>query len=235
MESTSSQSKMFSGKTAGGVENAIMKMLAYLAQLPEGIALMDLNGGNNGTSLPLSAVLEIDMMAGFKDPILPKISQVFQSLQVLEKELQEFREDGFDPPYPTVNLGMIRTSETEVRMTGCCRVPPSVTDAVYEGWMTKLEQAVRAVGATFRVTDYRKGFTTNSQSEFVQTAQQILAKMGLSPDVHKITGATEASVLGRLGIECLVWGPGVSIGNSHGPNENIKLGDLKRRPSFINA
>ncbi|MGZ3723969.1 MAG: M20 family metallopeptidase [Bdellovibrionales bacterium] len=232
MESSSSQSRMFSGKSAAGNENAIMKMLAYLAQLPEGIALMDLNGGINHSSMPLSSVLEIDMVAGFKDPILPKISKIFSSLQVLEKELQEFREEGFDPPYPTVNMGMIRTSETEVRITGCCRLPPSVTDAAYEEWMAKLEKAVREVGATFRVTDYRKGFTTDAQSEFVQTAQGILAKMGLPPEVHKITGATEASVLSRLGIECLVWGPGQSVGNSHAPNENIKLSDLKTATEF---
>lgn len=232
MESSSSQSKMFSGKSAAGHENAITKMLAYLAQLPEGIALMDLNGGINGTALPLSAVLEIDMMAGFKDPILPKISKIFASLQQLEKELQGFRDEGFDPPYATVNLGMIRTSETEVRMAGCCRMPPSVTDAVYEEWMQKLERVLREVGATFRVTDYRKGFTSSANSEFVKTAQEILGKMGLSPEVHKITGATEASVLGRLGIECLVWGPGQSVGNAHAPNENIKLGDLKTATEF---
>jgi succinyl-diaminopimelate desuccinylase len=232
MESSSSQSKMFSGKSSGGNENAIMKMLAYLAQLPEGIALMDLNGGIDHNSMPLSAVLEIDAAAGFKDPILPKISGIFSNLQALERELQEFREEGFNPPYPTVNFGKIRTSETEVRMTGCCRLPPSVTDAVYEGWMAKLEGAVEAVGATFRVTDYRKGFTTDAQSEFVQTAQEILAKMDLPSGVHKITGATEASVLSRLGIECLVWGPGQGIGNSHAPNENIKLSDLKTATEF---
>ena len=225
---------MFSGKSAAasGNENAIMKMLAYLAQLPDGIALMDLDGGNSHSSMPLSAVLEIDMVAGFKDPILPKISKIFSSLQILEKELQDFREEGFDPPYPTVNLGKIRTSEIEVRITGCCRVPPSVTDAVYEGWMTKLEKAVRDVGATFRVTDYRKGFTTDANSEFVKTAQDILAKMGLEAGTRRITGATEASVLSRLGVECLVWGPGQSVGNSHAPNESIKLSDLKTASEF---
>jgi len=229
MESSSSQSRIFSGK---GGENAIMKMFAYLAQLPDGIALMDLDGGTSHSSLPLNAMLEIDMVAAFKDPIVPKISKIFSSLQTLEEDLKQFRDEGFDPPYPTANFGKIRTSETEVRMTGCCRIPPSITDSVYEGWMTKLEQAVKEGGATFRVTDYRKGFITDAQSEFVKTTQEILAKMNLEATPRKITGVTEASVLSRLGIECLVWGPGQSVGNSHAPNESIKLSDLKLASEF---
>jgi len=233
-ESASSQSRMFSGKSVHSAahESAITKMLTYISQLPEGIALMDIDGGISHSSIPLSAVLEVDPVAGFKDPVLPKISRVYQSLLVLEKELQEFRDEGFDPPFATVNVGMIRTSATEVTMTGCCRLPPSVTDAVYESWMKKLQRAVEAVGATFRVTDYRKGFTVEAQSDFVRATQEILSQMGLDAGLHKTTAATEASVLNRLGIECLVWGPGQSVGNSHAPNESIKIGDLKAATEF---
>src|SRR5262249_1658711 len=92
LESTSSQSRMVLGKTKTGVnENAILKMLAYLAQLPDGIALMDLDGGTNHFSIPLNGVLEIDTMAAFRDPIVPKISKIFASIQMLERELHEFR------------------------------------------------------------------------------------------------------------------------------------------------
>ena len=234
-ESSSTQSRMFSGKAAHSSDplsgdNAISKMLTYLAQLPEGIALMDLDGGINHNSVPASAILEIDTVGGFQDPILPKIVQIASSLHLIEKELQDFREEGFAPP--TMNLGMIRTSEAEVRITGSCRFPPAVTDAIYEQWMKKLNAAVQAVGATFRVKDYRKGFTTPAASAFVQGAQVLLGEMNLSPALHKISMATEASVLSRLGIECVVWGPGQSVGNSHAPNESIKISDLKLAIEF---
>ena len=232
-ESSTSQSRMFSGKSANSSvgESAITKMLAYISQLPDGIALMDIDGGISHNSVPLSAVLEVDLVAGFKDPILPKISNIYHSLQVLEKELQEFRAEGFDPPYATVNFGMIRTTSSEVLMTGCCRLPP-VSDGVYDNWMKKLQSAVEEVGATFRVTDYRKGFAVATDSAFVRATQDILSQMGLEAGLHKTTAATEASVLNRLGIECLVWGPGQSVGNSHAPNESIKIGDLKIATDF---
>lgn len=237
LESASTQSRMFSGKAAhssdpSSGENAIMKMLAYLSQLPEGIAVMDLDGGINYNSVPAHAILEIDTVAGFRDPILPKLSKLYESLLELVNDLQGHRDEGFRPPYPTVNLGMIRTFDTDVRLTGSCRLPPSVPDVVYESWMKKLEEAVQSVGATFRVKDYRKGFTTNSELEFVLESQKILSSMGLSESTEKITVATEANVFSRLGIECLVWGPGLSVGNSHAPNENVSLGDLKAATEF---
>jgi acetylornithine deacetylase/succinyl-diaminopimelate desuccinylase-like protein len=232
LESASSQSRVFSGKAAHssdpkGGENAIMKMLEYLAHLPEGIAIMDLDGGINYNSVPASAVLEIDTVAGFHDPILPKISRLYTSLKELESDLSQFTEQGFDPHHPTVNMGMIRTSDNDVRITGSVRLPPSVTDAVYEGWMKKLESAVKSVGATFRVKDYRKGFNTSPESEFVKGAQGVLTAMGLDAALAKATMASEASVFSRHGIECLMWGPGQSVGNSHAPNESVKIGDLR--------
>lgn len=225
LETTSSQSRMFA---AGPKENAIVKMLEYLAQLPDGIAVMDLDGGVSHHSVPASAVLEIDMVAGFKDPILPKITQIYSGLLELEKELQLFQAEGFDPPYATMNMGKIRTMEDEVRITGCCHLPPSVTDAVYEGWMKQLESAVKAVGARFQLRDYRKGFLANEASEFVRSVRGLIGELGLETTLEKITTATEASVFSRLGIECVVWGPGHSVGNSLVPNENIKISELHK-------
>lgn len=225
LESSSSQSRMFNGAVG---ENAIVKMLGYLAQLPDGIAVMDLDGGVNHNSVPASAVLEIDMNAGFKDPILPKITQIYSGLVELEKELQHFQAEGFDPPYATMNMGKIRTFDDEIRITGCCHLPPSVTDAVYEAWMKQLESAVKAVGARFRVRDYRKGFLADESSGFVKTAQALLSELGLDPSLERIAAPTEASVFGRLGIECVVWGPGQSAGNSLVPNENVKISELRK-------
>ncbi len=237
MEVTSTQSRMFSGKAAhssdpSAGDNAIMKMLEYLAQLPEGIAVMDLNGGVNENSVPANAVLEVDMVAGFKDPIRPKISKIHASLLKLAEDLSSFTEEGFSPPHPTMNIGIVRTNEAEVRLSGSCRLPPSVTDDIYEAWMKKLNLAVLEVGATFRVKDYKRGFASDPGTPFVQGAQGILRDMGLNSTLQKLAITSEANVFSRLGVECLVWGPGQSVGNSHAPNESIKIADLRVAADF---
>lgn len=236
-ESASTQSRMFSGKAAhssdpSAGDNAIMKMFAYLSQLPEGIALMDLDGGINYNSVPAHSVLEIDTVAGFRDPILPKLNKLYQSFLELAAELQVHRDEGFQPPFPTVNLGMVRTTNTDVRLTGSCRLPPSIPDTTYENWIKKLEASVLQIGATFRVKDYRKGFTIEPGLPFVKEAQAILTDLGLNAGLDKITMVTEASVFSRLGMECLVWGPGQSVGNSHAPNESVNVNDLKTATEF---
>jgi succinyl-diaminopimelate desuccinylase len=237
MESSSTQSKMFSGKAAHASspqagDNAIMKMLNYLSQLPDGIAVMDLDGGINHNSVPASAVLEIDTVAGFKDPILPKLSRIFRCLQELDQDLKRFHDPSFSPPHPIMNLGMIRTSEAEVLITGSCRLPPSVTDADYEAWMRRLAETAQAVSGGFRLRSYAKGFETDVTSDFVAATQGVLSELKLPAGVHKTGVVTEASVLSRSGIECLVWGPGQSVGNSLAPNESIKMEDLRTATGF---
>ena len=98
--------------------------------------------------------------------------------------------------------------------------------------MKKLEKAVLQVGATFRVKDYRKGFSIHPELPFVMESQAILKELGLSAGLEKITMVTEASVFSRLGMECLVWGPGLSVGNSHAPNESVNVNDLKTATEF---
>lgn len=236
-ESSSSQSRMFSGKAAHSQkpalgDNAIMKMLAYLEQLPAGIAVMDLDGGINYNSVPASAVLEIDVMGGFKDPIVPKLSQIHAALLKVQGQLEQFRDDRFDPPHPTMNLGTIRTTEDGVTLQGSCRLPPTVTDQTYEQWMRVLQQACQANGATFRVRDYRKGFEVSPRSDLVRVAAETLTQIGLKPAPGAYAGATEASIFSRWGVECVVWGPGLSVGNSHAPNECIKMRDLDLAVDF---
>lgn len=227
LESTTTQSRMF-----GGRDNAIMKMMEYLAQLPDGIAVMDLDGGVDPGTVPTNAVLEIDTVGGFRDPILPKISRIFAGLHRLEQSLHAFRQADFEPPHATINLGMVRTLAEEILITGTCRLPPAVNDATYEGWMRELNTCVEGVGATFRVKDYRKGFTTAAESPFATTAQSVLNEMGLDAKLHKLAVVSEANVFTRLGIECLVWGPGQSVGYTQAPNESVGIGDLKTATEF---
>jgi succinyl-diaminopimelate desuccinylase len=125
-----------------------------------------------------------------------------------------------------MNLGTIRANEDGVTMTGSCRLPPTVTDQAYEQWMRVLQEACQRNSATFRVRDYRKGFEVDSQTELVRVASETLTQIGLKPAPTAFAGATEASVFSRWGVECVVWGPGQSVGNSHAPNESIKMHDL---------
>ncbi|MCB0364300.1 MAG: M20/M25/M40 family metallo-hydrolase [Bdellovibrionales bacterium] len=236
-ESSSSQSKMFSGRAAHSMaphlgDSAIVKMFSFLQQLPAGIAVMELDGGINYNSVPSSAYLEFDLVGGLRSTVAEKISAIWRVVLDLEKEFRNFKEDGFIYPFPSLNIGQIRTLEEGIEATGSCRIPPTVKEDVYEGWMSRLDKVCRDVGAEFKILDYKPSFESSPGLDFVISCQSVLNDLTGEARLGKLAASTEASVFNRLGIECLVFGPGQSVGNSHEPNESVNVDELETAKNF---
>jgi succinyl-diaminopimelate desuccinylase len=231
-ESSSSQSKIFSGKAAHSTvphlgESAIIKMFQFLENLPEGIAIMELDGGLNYNSIPANAYLEFDLVGGLRNSVVNKIMKIWTVVKELNEEFLMYKDEGFAYPYPSLNIGAIRTSEVGILITGSCRLLPSVSQETYDRWISQLRVMCEKVGAEFILRDYKAAFVAPSTSEFNSICHEALAAQGISEDFGKLSASTEASVFQRLGIECLVFGPGLSTGNSHAPNEFVSLDDLE--------
>ena len=239
-ESASTQSKFFVGKAAHSSnpdlgESAIEKMLNYLEKLPDGLAIMEIEGGVNFNTVPAHAVLEIDMVGGLRDTIGRKIRLLMDSIRKIEKQFLRYEDKSFSPPNPTLNIGLIRTYEDHIKMLGCCRLPPSVDDEVYKQWMEFLRKACEDVGATFRITEHKQPFRTNVESKFARVCQDELSKFGVKSEFSTQSSTNEANVFSRLGIECLVFGAGRGVGNSHAPNEFVKISELEAATKFYRA
>ncbi len=236
MESSSTQSKVFYGKAAHSSnplngECAISKALDYLAQLPSGLAIMDFDGGINDNSVSPQAFLEIDFVGDLITPTSSKLIRVHECLKSVQLKMKDHRDSRFDPQHATINLGTIRTTSHGVQISGSCRIPPSVDDSIYREWMNDVDQVCKSIGGTFLVRDYRRGFDS-TQSEFVDQVCQINKSIGLMDDVIAIPTTTEASVFSKLGISCVAYGAGRGIGNSHEPNEMVKLSELQKSIEF---
>jgi succinyl-diaminopimelate desuccinylase len=88
-ESTSTQSKIFQGKAAHSStphlgESAIVKMLDYLELLPDNIAIMEIDGGNNYNTVPSHAFMELDLTP-MLNPINSKIIQIYKQIRRLDR------------------------------------------------------------------------------------------------------------------------------------------------------
>jgi len=236
-ESTSTQSKLFIGKAAHSStphlgESAITKMLQYLQQLPDSVTLMEIDGGVNYNSVPSHALLEIDIVSNTSKPIVIKTVKIFEAVKALEKEFSKYLDKEFFPSEPTLNIGLIRTYEDHVLIAGSCRVPPTITNEVYESWMGQLRQVCEGIGAQFRVTDYKKPFRTNETSILVKGCRDELRAMGLLDSLATQPSTNEASIFSRTGIECLCFGPGKREGNVHTPSEHVAVEDLHKAVEF---
>ena len=233
MESSSTQSKFFAGtgewKSLEG--NAIVKMLDYLDNLPDGIAVMDLDGGNGSGTSPQSAVIEIDIVDKFSDSIVPKIKRIRDVLKSFSTDFRTQKDDGFEPPYSILNLGKIEKRGDHVRLLGSCRILPSVPAGVYESWLEKLQGVCETEGGNFRVIDYKRPFKTDLESQiFRDSKESVVHSMIAEPTT--MTRGTEASVFSRVGIDSIAFGAGKSDGNFGFPDEQISISELETSISF---
>ncbi len=235
-ESTSTQTKMFIGKPAHSSnpesgESAIVKMLDYLAQMPDGLATMEIDGGTNYNSVPSNAILEIDV-SPIQNPVSSKIKKVYESVKKLDLEFKKVKDSQFNPDHSTLNIGLIRTFEDHILMMGNCRLPPSVTQVVYMGWMDSLKNQCDQMGVHFRVLDYKKPFRTLDESIFLRGGLSLLREMGLQDQAVTQPSTNESSLFARLGADCLCFGAGVRDGNVHTPEESVHMDDLTKSKEF---
>lgn len=236
-ESTSTQSKLFTGKAAHSSmphlgESAVLKMLEYLEQMPDSVTLMEIDGGVNYNSVPGHALLEIDVVSSTSKPIIKKIMTISRQIKNLEKEFKKFLDSDFFPPHPTLNIGLVRTYQDHILIAGTCRIPPMISNETYEAWMSHLHSVCNENGSHFRVTDYKKPFRTKETSDFVVACQAELKALGLDDKPQTQPSTNEASIFSRTGIECLCFGPGKREGNVHTPTEHVVIEDLHKAVEF---
>ncbi|CAN5728407.1 hypothetical protein BH10BDE1_BH10BDE1_30100 [soil metagenome] len=241
-ESSSTQSRLFSGRAAHSSapqlgDSAIFKMFDALERLPSGLATMEIEGGVNFNTVASQAVLEIDMVSTFSNDGLrtlmaQKIVRIRAAIKKVEEQFRKFPDAQFLPQEPTMNIGMIRTLEDHVKISGCVRLPPTVSQTDYEGWMRDLREACAAEGAVFRIGDYKQPFRTVTSSKLVGACKHALNEMGIDAALGAQAVANEANVFAKFGLDCAVWGPGQGVGNSHTPNEYVRIPELDRATEF---
>lgn len=236
-EGTSTQSRLFHGKTAHSSaphegESAVRKMFDYLMQLPEDLAVMEIDGGVSANTVPAQAFLEVDPVSGFAFPMSKKLGIVYREIQALEQNFLKYQDARFSPAAATLSIGLVRTSEEQVMIYGNCRMPPVISTEVYEQWMGGLKKVCEQVGGTFRIHDYKKPYQTNENSVFVRGAQSELRELGQSDKLGTHSSTNEASLFSRVGVECISFGPGEREGNIHTPNENVAVRDLMIATDF---
>lgn len=235
-ESTSTQTRVFNGKSVHSSaphlgENAINKMFDYLEQLPQGIMVMQMDGGDNFNTVASHASLELDITQT-QNTISEKIVSIYKYIKVLEEEFKQYNDADFSPSHPTLNIGVVRTSNDSITLQGSCRIPPIVSTDIYEKWIRDLQSVCHQYGAQFRVLDYKKPYRTSENSVLVKTSLEILKQLGAKSVLSTVASTNESSLLSRIGVECISLGPGAREENIHTPNEHVRIDELNLAIEF---
>lgn len=161
-----------------------------------------------------------------------RAAKLIQEIEKIADEVQSELHDGFDPPYTTVNVGVIKGGSAKNIIPGECRftlewrtIPGQHSDHVLNLVRTAVADLRKADGdfaceiATERADD---SFVTPADSDLVQFLEKESRKSSGS-----VAFGTEAPSMITLGAEAVVFGPG-DIRVAHRTGEYVPVDELKR-------
>jgi acetylornithine deacetylase/succinyl-diaminopimelate desuccinylase-like protein len=236
-ESSNTQTKLFFGKVAHSSaphlgDSAIKKMFDAILCLPDNAAIVEMHGGVHFNTTPIHSSLELEMNSEEESSITKRLKNIYTALFELEKTFINYQEEGFMPPYPTLNVGIVKTQLDQILIQGVCRIPPMITPEIYEAWFEDLKIIGEQNGVTFKVTDSKRPFRTHRESDLIQTSLKILKDLNMNVQCGSQSSTNEASVLSRWGVESVSFGPGKREGNIHTPQEHVEINQLEKSVEF---
>ena len=140
---------------------------------------------------------------------------------------QQYRNDLFEIPYPTLNLGSIHGGDNPNRICGHCelqfdvRLTPGMhIDTVRGEIEQRVKQIAEPLGLEFGLVKKFTGvpaFLAEENSPLLQAAESLTGHSGIS-----VAFGTEGPYLQQLGMDTIIMGPG-HIEQAHQPDEYMSL------------
>jgi len=158
-----------------------------------------------------------------------KLVAFWLGLKKLAKELQTKRDLRFNPNQNTLSVNVARTSGNLLELSFDIRLLPN---ANVKKIQTQIERLVKKHGARITFLTIDPPLEGEKNGKFLKAAARQLKSFGVKPAARTKASSTEAAVYGQHGAEAIVFGPGVSIGNVHKPNEHNLLSQLEIATRF---
>jgi acetylornithine deacetylase/succinyl-diaminopimelate desuccinylase-like protein len=124
----------------------------------------------------------------------------------------------FNPPHTVGNLGRATLADGVAELSFDLR---PVAGADIPGALAELGRF-----AKIECVRTNPPLTTGANTALLESVRAAQSAVGLPQHVGTKATSTEAGLLAEAGVEALVIGPGVSVGNVHKPNEHTSITQL---------
>ncbi len=153
---------------------------------------------------------------------------VMSAVLAWRKELQkQFRDNRFNVPEPTINLGTIHGGDNPNRICAECEltldlrlIPDMELEAIRAGLRSLVSETIAGSGLSVEcnsIFDGVPGFETDKNSEVIQIAEKLCGR-----ESGTVAFGTEGPYLNAMGMDTVVLGPG-DIDQAHQANEYLSL------------
>ncbi|ASJ98526.1 acetylornithine deacetylase [Shewanella marisflavi] len=164
--------------------------------------------------------------------------QVIGQLLKLKQHLADnYREEAFSVPYPTMNFGHIHGGDAANRICGCCDLhldirplpglPLEVLEQLLIQYLAELSQRYPGAIKISQLYPGSQPFAGQADNQWSQLVAQL---SNTAPEV--VNYATEAPYIQQLGCQTLVWGPG-SIEQAHQPDEYLDTAYINKTVDLL--
>ena len=191
-------------------------------------------------SLPAAVVelVEQPAAATWSPALMALLAGVYASTAELERDLRRHVVDGFDPPWSTVNNGLVRLGAGSLsHVVDVRRLPGRPPEESIASHVERLRVAVTACGCEARVETALDSppFHAAAGSRVRASLEHALRAREMAVEPELKSGTTEASVYAAAGVDTIVFGPGRAGGNIHRPDEHVPLADLRNAVDIYTA
>jgi acetylornithine deacetylase/succinyl-diaminopimelate desuccinylase-like protein len=237
--------RLFKGDPQSGVDfdtsmNLLKDVFQYFEQLPGNALLMDFDGGTQFNSQPHQILTEIDITTHLRYSMIKKVTFLYKEFSKLHQKMKSYSNSSFTPSHLTFNIGLLRTRETDLCLTGIVRIPPHLTKDDIIQWEQLAQNICKNLGARLQVTDYKPAYSHQrslAQSPDIwvtlkKTLRKTLQSLDLSQEEASLYLSNEACLLGRKNIPTLAFGPGHARCNLHSPQEHVLIQDVEKAYQF---
>jgi acetylornithine deacetylase/succinyl-diaminopimelate desuccinylase-like protein len=170
------------------------------------------------------------------DAVFKSVTDVVGFFRTLASEFESAREDAFMPPYPTVNLGLVRQKPNSVELTFDLRLLPGVA---VEETERRIHQGIQAIAGRYPSLNLaiakertNAAFEGASDGALAKLCRDSLEAIGMPAEFNRSSASSEASQFSQGGYESVVFGPGPARGNALGPNEHNLHEHLEKATAF---
>lgn len=201
-----------------GEPTGLRPVYMHKGHLAQGIRITGRSGHSSDPARGLNAI-----------EIMHKV--IGQLLQLKQHLADNYREDAFSVPYPTMNFGHIHGGDAANRICGCCDLhldirplPGMSLEDLELMLLNYLGDISREYPGSVEIRTLYPGSEAFAGVRDSGWTKLVESLSGQQAEV--VNYATEAPYINKLGCQTLVLGPG-SINQAHQPDEYLAMDQLK--------
>ncbi|MFV7772237.1 acetylornithine deacetylase [Shewanella marisflavi] len=207
-----------------GEPTGLKPVYMHKGHLAQGIRITGRSGHSSDPDKGLNAIEIMHLVIG-------------QLLKLKQHLADNYREEAFSVPYPTMNFGHIHGGDAANRICGCCDLhldirplpglPLEVLEQLLIQYLAELSQRYPGAIKISQLYPGSQPFAGQADNQWSQLVAQL---SNTAPEV--VNYATEAPYIQQLGCQTLVWGPG-SIEQAHQPDEYLDTAYINKTVDLL--